>query len=138
MEWHKVQGYEYSSRVYIIPDLTIEQSFLLLRLVGEFPDLINEKDPFPSKNLTIKNDIGDKAIEVEREKTDDKAGPVKKIKMTSAQAPIPNSRYFSWIPKPLFSGVRGFKTYILTADAGLLVKTLRPCVSAVDCINFDL
>lgn len=85
MEWHKAKGYEYGSEIYMLPDFTIEQCFLLLRLIGCYPDIIGDKDIFPTKNSTIKNDIGDKTIEVEREKYDGGPGPVKKIKMISAQ-----------------------------------------------------
>jgi hypothetical protein len=85
MEWHKAEGYEYGSELYILPDFTIEQCFLLLRLIRQYPDLISDKDVFPSKNSTVKNDTGDKTIEVEREKFDGKSGPVKKVKITLSQ-----------------------------------------------------
>jgi hypothetical protein len=85
MEWHKSQGYETGSEVFMLPDFTIEQCFLLLRLVGQYPDLITEKDGFPIKNTVIKNDTGDKSIELEREKYDGKTGPVKKLKIILAQ-----------------------------------------------------
>lgn len=54
MEWQEMRGYEFGSDVYMIPDFTIEQCFLLLRLVGQYPDLIADKDVFPSKNSSIK------------------------------------------------------------------------------------
>jgi Bacterial SH3 domain len=91
MEWHKSQGYETGSEVFMLPDFSIEQCFLLLRLVGQYPDCITEKDGFPVKNAVIKNDNGEKGIDIEREKYDGpqgpagKPGPVKKIKITLAQ-----------------------------------------------------
>jgi hypothetical protein len=88
MEWHTTQAYENGSAVYLLPDFTIEQSFLLLRLIGQYPDLIAEKDIFPTKNSTVKNAVGDKSIEVEREKYDGRPGPVRKIKITSAQGAV--------------------------------------------------
>jgi uncharacterized protein YgiM (DUF1202 family) len=88
MEWHKVESYENGSELYLIPDLTIEQCFLLIRLVGLYPDLISDKDVFPSKNSTIKNATGDKTIEVQREKYDGRTGPVNKIKISLAQGAI--------------------------------------------------
>jgi len=85
MEWQKAEGYENGSEIYIIPDLTIEQCFLLLRLTGQYPDLIGDKDAFPYKNSTVKIEAGEKTIEVEREKYDGKNGPVKKIKIILTQ-----------------------------------------------------
>lgn len=85
MEWHKSQGYEFGSDLYMLPDFTIEQCFLLVRLIGQYNDLISDKDVFPSKNATIKIDGGEKITEIEREKTDGKPGPVKKIKIISTQ-----------------------------------------------------
>lgn len=85
MEWNKSQGYETGSEVFMLPDFSIEQCFLLLRLVGHYPDLITEKDGFPVKNTVIKNNTGDKNIEIEKENYDGKPGPVKKIKITLAQ-----------------------------------------------------
>ncbi len=88
MEWHKSQGYEFGSDVYFLPDFTIEQCFLLLRLVGQYPDLVAEKDAFPLKNVVIKKDTGDKTIEVERERYGGGTGPVKRLKITHAQGAL--------------------------------------------------
>jgi hypothetical protein len=94
MEWHKAQGYEFGSELYMLPDFTIEQCFLLVRLIGQYPDLISEKDGFPSKNTTIKNDGGEKITEIEREKYDGKPGPVRKIKITSTQGALTEFEIF--------------------------------------------
>jgi hypothetical protein len=94
MEWHKVEGYENGSELYLLPDLTIEQCFLLVRLIGQYPDLVTEKDVFPSKNSTIKNATGDKTIEVEKEKYDGKTGPVMKVKISLAQGAITEFQIF--------------------------------------------
>jgi Bacterial SH3 domain len=94
MEWHKAAGHEYGSDLYLLPDFNIEQCFLLVRLLGQYPDLIAEKDPFPVKNSSTKNDIGEKAIEIEREKYDGKPGPVKKIKIEVAQGAITEFEIF--------------------------------------------
>lgn len=85
MEWQKTQGYENGADLYLLPDITIEQAFLLIRLIGQYPDLIGDKDGFPVKNTVSKNEMGEKGIEVEREKNDGKPGPVKKIRITLAQ-----------------------------------------------------
>lgn len=88
MEWHRWEGYESASELCLLPDFTIEQCYLLVRLIGQYPELVSDKDIFPSKNSTIKNATGDKTIEVEREKYDGKAGPVNKIKIISAQGAV--------------------------------------------------
>lgn len=85
MEWHRSQGYETGSEVFLLPDFSIEQCFLLLRLIGHYTDLITEKDAFPVKNTVTKNDNGEKAIEIEREKYEGKPGPIKKIKIILTQ-----------------------------------------------------
>lgn len=94
MEWHKTEGYENGSYLYILPDLSIEQCFLLMRLIGQFPDLIGEKDVFPTKKSVIKIDNGDKTIEVERENYDGKPGPVNKIKIGLAQGAVTEFEIF--------------------------------------------
>jgi hypothetical protein len=88
MEWHKAEGYENGSYLYIIPDLTVEQCFLLVRLIGQYPELIGEKDVFPAKRSVVKVDGGDKTIEVQRENYDGKPGPVNKIKIGLAQGAV--------------------------------------------------
>ncbi|MBL7700986.1 MAG: SH3 domain-containing protein [Ferruginibacter sp.] len=94
MEWHKAQGYEFGSDLYMLPDFTIEQCFLLVRLIGQYSGLISDKDAFPSKNTTVKNDGGEKITEIEREKYDSKPGPVKKIKITSTQGALTEFEIF--------------------------------------------
>lgn len=94
MEWHKAQGYEFGSDLYMLPDFTIEQCFLVVRLIGQYADLISDKDAFPSKNATVKNDGGEKITEIEREKYDGKPGPVKKIKITSTQGALTEFEIF--------------------------------------------
>ncbi|MEO7307448.1 MAG: SH3 domain-containing protein [Ferruginibacter sp.] len=88
MEWHKTDGYENASYLYVVPDLTIEQCFLLVRLIGQYPELIGEKDVFPTKKSIIKVDNGEKAVEPEKENYDGKSGLVKKIKISLAQGAV--------------------------------------------------
>jgi hypothetical protein len=88
MEWQEEKGYENGSNLYLLPDFTIEQCFLLVRLLGQYPDLVSEKDPFPIKNTNTKIDGGTKSIEVQREKYDGKPGPVQKIKIVLEQGAI--------------------------------------------------
>jgi len=85
MEWHKWQAYESGSDVYMLPDFNIEQCYLLIRLIGQYPEVVTEKDPFPSKNAVIKRPEGEKTWEIERDKSDGPGGWIKKIRITSAQ-----------------------------------------------------
>ncbi len=88
MEWHEAKGYEFGSDLYFLPDFTIEQCFLLVRLIGQYTDIIADKDAFPSKNSTIKRPTGDKTIEVIRDKADGPSGPIHKIKIVSIDGAI--------------------------------------------------
>lgn len=49
-EWHEFTGYEYNSMTYFVPGLTMQQAFLLIRLLPEFNSYITEKDPFINSN----------------------------------------------------------------------------------------
>jgi len=53
-EWHEHLGYEYGSDVYFLPGFSLQQGFLLLRLIPEFKDMIGEKDEFPTESKTFK------------------------------------------------------------------------------------
>jgi hypothetical protein len=53
-ECHQFHGYEYGSDTYFLPNFTIQQGFLLLRLIPEFKEVFGEKDEFPIKSTTIK------------------------------------------------------------------------------------
>lgn len=94
MEWQEEKGYENGSNLYLLPDFTIEQCFLLVRLLGQYPDLISEKNPFPAKNTNTKIEGGTKSIEVQREKYDAKPGPVQKIKIIVEQGAITEFEIF--------------------------------------------
>jgi hypothetical protein len=94
MEWHETQGYESGSKVYILPGFSVEQSFLLLRILNEYPDLIGEKEAFPVKKSSTKNVEGEKIIEIEREDSDS-GSPVKKIKITSTKGVVTEFQIFT-------------------------------------------
>lgn len=85
MEWYETQGYEYGGETYMLPDFTIEQCFLLLRLIPQYLYLIGEKDVFPEKNYKSNKNNTEKTVEVEREDWGGQPGPVKRIKMTFAE-----------------------------------------------------
>ena len=95
MEWHETQGYEYGAALYIMPGYTVEQAFLLVRLLGQYPDIINSKDVFPGKNSKSKTDIAEKFVEVERQLLENGGqGPVKKVKIIHTQGAISEFEIF--------------------------------------------
>jgi hypothetical protein len=53
-EWHQYFGYESGSNAYFLPGFSMEQGFLLVRLIPEFKDVFGEKDEFPTENKTFK------------------------------------------------------------------------------------
>jgi hypothetical protein len=67
MEWHELQGYENAAHLFIIPDITVENAFLILRLLQQYPDLIGEKDALPTKNTVVKKQYGDHTIKVDKD-----------------------------------------------------------------------
>ena len=66
-EWHEFQGYEYNSQTYFMPGFTMQQAFLLLRLVPEFEDYITEKDEYITANKKIKKKEREYEYTVEKE-----------------------------------------------------------------------
>ncbi|MFN8291905.1 MAG: SH3 domain-containing protein [Chitinophagaceae bacterium] len=56
-EHHNFMAYEYASDTYFLPGFSLQQGFLLLRLLAEFKDVFAEKDEFPTKSK--KTDRGD-------------------------------------------------------------------------------
>ena len=53
-EWHETMGYEYGSDVYFLPGFSIQQGFVLLRLIPDFKEIFGEKDEFPTENKKFK------------------------------------------------------------------------------------
>ncbi len=66
-EWHKHLGYEYGSDVYFLPGFSLQQGFLLLRLIPEFKEIIGEKDEFPTESKTFKKGEIDYEIKVQKQ-----------------------------------------------------------------------
>lgn len=69
-EWHQNSGHEYGSDVYFLPGFTIQQGFLLLRLIPEFKNAIDENDAFPTTNKTIKRGQYDEEYKITVDKED--------------------------------------------------------------------
>lgn len=65
-EWHQFHGYEYGSDTYFLPGFSLQQGFLLLRLIPEFKELFGEKDEFPTKTTTIKKGEVEYLIRVDK------------------------------------------------------------------------
>jgi hypothetical protein len=66
-EMHELHGYEYGSVTYFLPEFTIQQAFLLTRMLPEFAEAIKEKDEFPRTNKKLKRGDGDYVIKVQTE-----------------------------------------------------------------------
>jgi hypothetical protein len=78
-ESHKFMGYEYGSDTYFLPEFTMQQAFLLLRLVPEFKEVVGEKDEFPLENKTIKKEEREYRITVDKEMISANYPYIKKI-----------------------------------------------------------
>ncbi|RYG41993.1 MAG: SH3 domain-containing protein [Chitinophagaceae bacterium] len=66
-EWQAFTGYEYNSMTYFLPHFTMQQAFLLIRLIPEFAQYIDEKDPFVISNKKIKKNGREYEYKVEKE-----------------------------------------------------------------------
>jgi hypothetical protein len=66
-EWHEFTGYEYNSMSYFLPRFTMQQAFLLLRLIPEFNMFVDEKDPFMTSSKKIKKNGREYEYKVEKE-----------------------------------------------------------------------
>jgi hypothetical protein len=66
-EWHKYEGYEYGSDTYFLQGFSLQQAFLLLRMVPEFEKVVAAKDEFPRTSKKIKKGDIDYDIRVETE-----------------------------------------------------------------------
>lgn len=78
-EWHKFMGYEYGSDTYFLPDFTLAQAFLLVRLLPEFKEVFSEKDEFPLESKTFKKEEREYSITVDKEMISGDYPWVKKI-----------------------------------------------------------
>lgn len=86
-EWHEHRGYEYGSVTYFIPDLTMQQVFLLLRMIPEFTEVIGAKDEFPSASRSIKRGEIEYDIKVDSEMIGDNPW-IKKISIGFADGAV--------------------------------------------------
>jgi hypothetical protein len=68
-EWHQYYAYEYNSDTYFLPDFSLQQGFLLCRLIPEFKEVFGEKDEFPTSSKIIKK--GENEFEIKISRTTD-------------------------------------------------------------------
>jgi hypothetical protein len=90
-EWHQFYAYEYNSDTYFLPGFSLQQGFLLLRLIPEFKEVFGEKDEFPTANKKYKKD--EREYELKLIKTTDEVeytGPftIEKIIMSYEEGAI--------------------------------------------------
>lgn len=70
-EWHEFTGYEYGSQTWFLPDLTMQQGFILLRLIPEFNEIFGDKDEFPLADKTFKKGEREYSFKVDKEQYSD-------------------------------------------------------------------
>lgn len=69
-EYHEVHFYEAGYNTYFIPGLTLQQGFILTRLIPEFKDVFSASDAYPSVSKKIKltqPGEGEKEIKVQKD-----------------------------------------------------------------------
>lgn len=84
-EYHEYFAYEYNSDTYFLPSFSIQQGFILCRLIPEFKQVFGEKEEFPLVNKTYKKDDREYDVKVIRNSNDpDDTSPftIEKIKIS--------------------------------------------------------
>lgn len=69
-EWHQMQGYEYGGDTYFLPGFSLQQGFLLMRLIPEFKEVFGEKDEFPVETKTYTKGEIEYKVTVDKESYD--------------------------------------------------------------------
>jgi len=70
-EYHEETFYESNNDSYFLPGFTLQQGFVLIRLIPEFKDVFAENAVFPNTDITTKRGQSDYSIKVEKEKMGD-------------------------------------------------------------------
>lgn len=84
-EYHQFFAYEYNSDTYFLPGFSIQQGFLLCRLIAEFKQVFGEKEEFPLKSKEYKKEEREYSVKVIRPSDDpDDNSPftIEKIKIS--------------------------------------------------------
>jgi Bacterial SH3 domain len=86
-EWHAYNAYEFNSETFYLPEFSIEQAFLLIRIIGVYNIEVGPQDPYPTKNTTTKLEFSDRKTTIERIiwDTGNIEGPIKKITIETAE-----------------------------------------------------
>jgi len=87
-EWQEFLGYEYKSDIYILPDFTIAQGFLLLRLIPEFKDVFSENEEYPVNSKKYTKAGIEYEVVVEKDETTTVLPWYRKIKIEYADGPF--------------------------------------------------
>ena len=66
-EWHHLTAWESGSDEYFLPGFTLEQGFLLARLIPEFSEVFDENDAFPTESRTFKKGDVEYIIKVDKQ-----------------------------------------------------------------------
>lgn len=66
-EWQEFHGYEYGGSAYLLPNLSLNEGFLLMRLIPEFKEYFSAADEFPTSTRTITKGETEYRITVDRE-----------------------------------------------------------------------
>jgi len=93
-EWHRFLGYEYGSDTYFLPGFTLQQAFLLVRLIPEFNTIFSEMDAFPLENKVFKKGEREYSIKVEKENYGGDINWIKKISVEYEDGAIYNFELF--------------------------------------------
>jgi hypothetical protein len=95
-EWHEFNGYESGTEIYFLPDFSIEQAFLTVRIIGQYATEVGEKDGFPTKNVKTKLNMGEKTVTIERLRPYDGVtpGPISKIIIETEEGPVSTLEIF--------------------------------------------
>jgi hypothetical protein len=79
-EWHSFSAYESGSETVFLPGFSIQQCYLLLRLL-KCVEAVGENDPFPRQNGTVKGKDADKTIELEPYSPGDLTGFLRRMRI---------------------------------------------------------
>jgi hypothetical protein len=80
-EYHQFWAWEYNSDVAMVPNMTVQQAYLLLRLIPEFKDVVTEKEEFPTTDRKYKKGDTEYRVKVFTEGNTPSAYWVQKIKI---------------------------------------------------------
>lgn len=84
-EYHQFFAYEYNSDTYFLPGFSLQQGFLLCRLIPEFSQVFGEKEEFPLTSKEYKKgerEYGVQVIRTNNDGTDTSPFSIEKIKIS--------------------------------------------------------